>query len=145
MKLNGIVTMPLIIWNRSIEMDIKKIDDQHKKLVQIINDLYDARNEGKSGEVLEEIINRLIEYTEYHFTTEERYFKELNYSGSEEHKKEHDYFSQQVIQYRKSLEEGNNTEALTSDVWKLLQNWLVNHINNSDKKYKPLFTDKGIR
>ena len=137
--------MPLIIWNKSIEIDIQKIDNQHKKLVEIINDLYDAMNEGRSNDAIEEILNRLVDYTEYHFSTEEHYFKKFNYSDAEAHKKEHDHFCQQIRDYRKALDEGNNNEALTSEVWNLLQNWLVQHINSSDKKYKPLFTDNGLQ
>ncbi len=139
--------MPLIIWNKSIEIDINKIDNQHRKLVQIINDLYDAMNEGKSNEVLDETINKLVDYTDYHFATEEQYFKEFDYSESDVHKKEHSNFSQKVREYQKILIDGKtdiDDNKLTADLWRLLQNWLVTHINNSDKKYKPLFKSHGL-
>ena len=77
------------------------------------------------------------------------YFDKFSYAGAEFHKKEHTSFSEQVREFQIAFMENKqndskNSENLTADLWKLLQSWLVNHINNSDREYKPLFTNSGV-
>jgi hemerythrin len=142
--------MPLITWDDSIALNIGEIDSQHKQLVNIINDLFDAMMIVRSSEVIGDILNRLIDYTKYHFTTEEMYFDQFGYSESEEHKEEHKYFLEQVAVFKKAFDEGktkldDSDAPLAVDLFKFLKNWLVNHIQVSDKKYAPLFKGKGLQ
>ena len=63
--------MPLFVWNDSYSVKVAELDNQHKKLIGLINQLYDAMKEGKGKDVLEVIFTELIEYTKNHFSAEE--------------------------------------------------------------------------
>ncbi|GJQ59087.1 MAG: hemerythrin [Candidatus Scalindua sp. AMX11] len=141
--------MPLITWNESMSVNIEEIDRQHQEFVDILNILFDAMKVAKGSEVLEEVITKLVDYAHYHFQAEEKYFDEFEYLEADLHKIEHKYFLEQIDAFKKALDEGNtlrynNDTPLSVDVWKLLKHWLLNHIMDFDKKYVPLFREKGV-
>jgi hemerythrin-like metal-binding protein len=142
--------MPLISWNDSMSVNIEEIDSQHKNLVEIINTLFDAMKAAKGYDVLDEVLNKLIDYVHYHFETEETYFDKFEYSDSQIHKDEHKYFTEQVGEFKKAFVEGELTRnegdtPLTVGLWKLLKDWFVNHVLIFDKKYAPLFKENGLK
>ncbi|WP_370572719.1 bacteriohemerythrin [Methanomethylovorans sp.] len=134
--------MPLITWSDKYSVNIKEIDEQHKKLVGMINELHDAMMHAKSKEVSVEIINKMAEYTKYHFSTEEKYMKQFRYPDYEVHKISHEKFVEQVLEFKKGYESGKT--GLTYDLLNFLKNWLVTHIQASDKKYAPFFVEHGL-
>ncbi len=146
--------MPIITWNENMSVNIKEIDKQHKEFVNIINTFFDAMKVdaikvSKDSEVLEAVIAKLINYASYHFTAEEKYFEKFEYSESDLHKEEHKNFIKQIDEFKKALDEGNtlqykNDTPLSVDMVKFLKHWLNNHIMDFDKKYVPLFREKGV-
>ncbi len=142
--------MPLIAWDDSISLNISEIDNQHKQLVKILNELFDAMKDARGFEVLDDILKRLIDYTEYHFSTEERYFDQFRYIESETHKEEHRLLIKQVNEFKKAFDEGQmkrdgSQSVLTVDLWNFLKKWLIDHIQISDQKFAPLFKEKGVK
>jgi hemerythrin len=142
--------MPLIVWDDSISLNITEIDSQHKQLVKIINELFDAMKDARGFDVLEDILKRLVDYTEYHFSTEENYFDQFRYIESESHKEEHRFLIKQVNEFKKAFDEGKikrdgSDQVLTVDLWNLLKNWLINHIQISDQQFASLFKAKGVK
>ena len=136
-------TMPLIDWNEKLSVNVKEIDLQHKKLVDMINELNDAMRQGKGRDVLGKIINSLIEYAAIHFRTEEKYFVRFGYPDTEKHKQEHAAFVKKVADFKSGFEKGRL--SVTLEVMRFLSDWLRNHIMKSDKKYSPLFNAKGLQ
>jgi hemerythrin len=134
--------MALITWNEKYSVKIKQFDDQHKKLIDMVNELHDAMKVGKGKDVLEKILAGLIQYTVTHFASEERLMKLHNYPGFEQHKKEHNLLSLQVNDVQKKYHEGN--AALSQSVMIFLKEWLQNHIQGTDKNYAPFLNSKGI-
>lgn len=134
--------MALITWSDKYSMNIKEIDEQHMKLVSMINELHDAMKQAKSKEVAVEIITRMAEYTAYHFSTEEKYMKKYKYPDYESHHSEHVKFIEQVSDFKKDYEAGK--AGLSYDLLNFLKDWLVKHIQGSDKKYAPFFNENGL-
>lgn len=132
--------MPIITWNDSFSVSIDKIDNQHKKLISLLNSLYDAMKEGKGKDKLAGILDELIEYTEYHFKSEEEMFLKYSYSDKESHVKEHDDLRQQVVALQNKLKNGQG--SITNEVLVFLKNWLNNHIMVADKKYSKELSSK---
>jgi hemerythrin-like metal-binding protein len=64
----------LIVWSDELSVNIEEIDKQHKKLIDVINVLFNAMIEGKTQNIIDTIIDDLIDYAKYHFSTEEKYF-----------------------------------------------------------------------
>ncbi len=134
--------MGIIKWEDKMSVKVKEIDEQHKKLVNMINELHEAMLERKSKEALGKIIDGLIEYTDIHFKTEEKYFDKFGYPEADAHKKEHRDFVKKVVDFKKGYDEGKL--LLSLDVMNFLKDWLVNHIMGSDQKYSDFFNQHGL-
>jgi hemerythrin len=134
--------MALITWNDSFSVKVKQFDDQHKKLIVMVNELHDSMKVGKSKEILGNILKDLIQYTEKHFSSEEHLMKLHNYPGYETHKKEHNALVMQVSDLNKKYQEG--TTLISQNIMQFLKEWLQKHIQGEDKNYGPFLNSKGI-
>ena len=132
--------MALINWSDDLSVKISGIDNQHKKLVELINDLHNAMKEGKGKEKLGAILNELINYTKYHFSAEEELMKQKNYPGYQQHKSEHDAFTKKVLEFNDQFVSGSL--FMSNEVLVFLKDWLIEHIKGTDKKYSPYLTAK---
>lgn len=135
--------MPLINWNDSFSVNVAEIDQQHKKLISMINELSDAMKQGKGKDILGKIVNSLLGYTATHFKTEENYFDQFGYPDTDSHKKEHIAFVQKVSDFKDGFEKGSL--SLSIEVINFLSDWIQNHIKGTDKKYSPFFNEKGLK
>ena len=132
----------LITWTNSYSVRNETIDNQHKKLVGMINELYDAFINGKANEVISEILKRMVEYTDYHFATEEKIFEKYNYPMFDEHKEKHEGFVKKVIDFQIGYEACD--VSLSYEVMDFLRKWLIEHIMGEDKKYMKYFLENSI-
>jgi hemerythrin len=134
--------MPFIAWNDHLSVGVKEIDDDHKKMVGMINHLYDGISSGEGKAALKVILKELVDYSQYHFAHEEQMFAETGYPDAAPHKEAHDSFATRVL----AIQHSYNTEspALTLDVMVFLKDWLFEHILGSDKKYGPYLNMRGI-
>lgn len=135
--------MALIKWDDSFSVNVGKIDDQHRALVTMNNELNEAMAQGKGKDVLGKIVNGLISYTATHFKTEEDYFNTFRYPEKDSHKKEHVEFVRKVTEFKDGFESGKL--SLSIEVMTFLSNWLRNHIKVVDKKYSRFFNEKGLK
>jgi hemerythrin len=129
-------------WKPEYSVHVTEIDLQHKKLVELMNDLYNAMREGKGSAFLGEAVDKLARYTLTHFATEERLMQTAVYPGFAAHKLEHDAFVAKVKDFQTQLQNGQM--ALTVTVSNFLKEWLVKHILDSDMQYSTYLTGKGI-
>jgi hemerythrin len=134
--------MALIQWKNEFSVNVVEIDRQHKKLIQMINDLSDAMKAGKGKEVLGKILDGLVSYTGTHFAMEEKYFEQFKYPESSPHKKEHADFVKKATEFRDGY--ANGKLGLSLQVMDFLSDWLQHHILIVDKKYSPFFNANGL-
>lgn len=135
--------MSLIKWDDSFSVDVTKIDQEHKKLVEMVNELTDAMKAGHGKDVLGNILDGLISYTASHFQTEETYFQQIKYPLAAEHKKEHVTFVEKVTEFKKEFDE--DRAVVSVSVLQFLSKWLQNHIKGTDQKYTSFFHENGIK
>lgn len=135
--------MGLITWDDSLSVQVTEIDNQHKKLIDIINNLSDAMRERKGNEVMTKILSDLASYTQTHFKWEERHFQKFNYKDTPAHLKEHEKFVDQIKKYKADFESGKL--AMSIEVMNFLSDWLRGHIKGTDQKYTSFFHENGIR
>jgi hemerythrin len=135
--------MKLFEWQNNYNTDILEIDNQHKNLVRIINKFHDAMLIGKEKEILSVIVQQLFDYIKIHFSTEENYMVEFNFTDYEQHKKEHDDFRYKIFEVQRDFLD--DKIALSSDLFLYLKNWLINHMLGVDKKYIVLFKENGLK
>ncbi|MBX3042411.1 MAG: hemerythrin family protein [Candidatus Kapabacteria bacterium] len=135
--------MALISWNNSLSVNVTKFDDQHKVLVNLINDLHEAMMNGKGKLVIGKILQDLTSYSESHFAEEEKYFAQYSYPKTVTHIKEHRDFINKVIDFRQGYDSGKL--SISVEVINFLKTWLQNHINVVDKEYSDFFNSKGLK
>ena len=134
--------MGFIKWNNRYSVKIAEVDEQHKKLISLINEMYDAMVVGKGRDVVGPVLTELVEYTQYHFDTEERLFREYAYPELEKHKKIHDELTDKAKKLKESFDQGN--KMITIDVMLFLSDWLNIHILEEDQKYSDFLIAKGV-
>ncbi len=134
--------MPFFEWKDEYSIGIKKIDEEHKNLVQNLNELYEALKAGTGRETLEKVLSNLVAYTKTHFATEENLMMLYKYPEYEQHKAIHEKMTGNVLklvgQYR------DNTLKSPVEITNFLKDWLTKHIMRTDKKYGPFLKGKGV-
>jgi len=95
--------MPLMEWNEKLSVGVASIDAEHKRLVGMLNELYDAMQARHSQEALGKVLDGLINYTASHFKHEETLFARTGYPAAAAHKKEHDDLTKQVLEVKKKF------------------------------------------
>ena len=136
--------MPLMTWSDKLSVGVEVFDSDHKRLVAMVNELFDAVNAGKGKDALGRVLDGLVTYTKTHFAREEEYFKKHGYPDMAAHMKEHHDLATQVLEVQKKWNAGQNA-VLSMEVLNFLKNWLLQHIQGSDRKYGPFLREKGVK
>lgn len=134
--------MALMVWNEKLSVNIKAIDRQHQKIVRITNELHKAMKERRGKDVVGGLLVELVDYSGYHFDTEEDYFRQYGYPSLLVHKSEHDLFRSQIENMRGQFDKGN--KLIVVEVMDFLKDWLSDHILVTDHQYVPFLKGKGV-
>jgi two-component system, NtrC family, sensor kinase len=125
------------IWDNKFNTGVDIVDEQHRKLVDLINRLGSISAHLTSTEELGAILTELANYTVYHFNTEEELMKQYDVDATHQniHIKAHQHFTAQVMVAAKILLSSTDvTNQLIAPLLKYLTNWLVQHILGSDAR-----------
>lgn len=134
--------MEYLKWDDKLSVGVKVFDDEHKKLIALVNDLNQLVVVGSKEAALEKALTGLIDYTKKHFKDEETMMEKYKYPAYVKHKSEHVALTAKVEDFYKRLSEGKANFSL--ELIKFLQDWLVNHIKGTDMQYKSFFGEKGV-
>ena len=121
-------------FDNSLVTGNEMIDGQHKELIATIDKLVTCCQEG--GEKMQAIkmLDYLAEYTDFHFSAEEKLQEEVSYPAIEGHKAKHEEFKKAVDELHEMLvEEEGPSDAFVAAVEKNVVNWLFDHIKNMDQ------------
>ncbi len=135
--------MALIEVNGSLQTKIASIDNEHIMLIGMINDFYENIKKKTNKELISGLLKKMRNYAEFHFATEEKYFRQFNYHDYESHKKEHDSFVEKVAELESKFNEGK--VILSYEITSFLRDWLVNHIKGTDMKYVEFLVAQGVK
>jgi len=134
--------MPFIQWTIKNKVNVKVVDEQHQKLFDILNRLHDAVVRGLEQGVLFAILDELVDYTVYHFQTEEKLFQDYDFPGYAEHKAEHDRLTGTAVELQGKLREGSAT--LSYELLDFLHDWLMDHTLGLDQEMGPFLNERGV-
>lgn len=135
----------LLQWSdEQLSVYVKGLDNQHKYLVNTLNSLYRATVMGEADKVVSTILSRLVDYTKFHFRSEEILMERYEYPQERylRHVREHKAFVKATVQFREKYEAGE--ADLTVDVFKFLASWIRNHVAGTDRDYGRYFLEIGI-
>ncbi|GAA0557172.1 bacteriohemerythrin [Rhizomicrobium electricum] len=134
--------MALLTWNPGMSVGVRVLDEDHKKLIAMINELHSGMLEGHSNDVVGGVLRRLASYTVEHFQREEKFFAETAYPGAAAHKREHEKLKTQVMAEIQKFQAG--TTGLGMETLNFLRDWLKHHIQESDKAYSAHLNAHGV-
>jgi hemerythrin-like metal-binding protein len=118
-------------WNDSLSVHDSMIDEDHKTLIGMVNELHDAADLGQDYITLSNILQRLATYTQEHFQREEDLMKSIAYPRFKVHKEQHRKLLERVTDLQKELDRARELVAI--ETAELLRFWLTSHILLSDK------------
>ena len=121
-------------WSDALNTGNRAIDNQHKYLVDIINDLAGAIETGQTAQSLKKIVNLLQYYTEWHFCKEEGCMDKLKCPAAARNKQAHAQFIETFLGFRRELESGGDSNEIATRMYKTLVAWLVQHIQGIDSQ-----------
>jgi hemerythrin len=125
--------MPLFVWKDEYSVDIEELDNHHKKLLGIVNSLYDDCLKTNYVGCAVSKMEELMAYTDYHFTAEEQYLRKIEFADMGNHISQHEVFRDNVVELSR-IDHGNELE-LTKQLIVLIGNWLLRHVLEEDRKY----------
>ena len=139
------MSLPSIItWKSSLSVGVTDVDEDHKKLIKMINRLFGATLSSDPGQVLSDILSELTDYVVFHFNREEQHMQHLNYPRYAKHKEDHQKLFDAAGRFKRNLDSGLATN-LKDDVEILLRDWLIFHIQGHDKRLGKFLNAQGIK
>jgi len=135
--------MPFIAWTSELSVDVKMLDNDHKKLAIQINVLHEGLMAGRNSKDLERIFDELVASSRLHFAHEEHLLAEAGYSGAAAHRQEHDQKVQQILTLHARFSSAKES-ADYLEVLDLLKYWLFTHMERSDKEFVAHLKATGV-
>lgn len=130
-------------WKDEYSVGINSIDQQHKKLINLINQLQTAVNYSTGEEFEREALDELVAYTKTHFSYEEDMMEQNGYPDFDAHKSQHVRMIKKVEEVLAEYEKDRDTAM--ENALSFLREWLINHINGTDKEYSHFLIGKGVK
>lgn len=123
----------IIKWTEDLSVGVDEIDNQHKELIEKINNLAESIKENKGKEEVVKTLKYLEDYVAGHFSMEESYMEELGYEDYSSHKKEHASFIMDFLNLKLELSGNLPNITLVVHVYKRIWEWFKEHICKVDK------------
>ena len=132
--------MSIIKWSEELCIGIDGIDEQHRQLINLINELHLAVEYPMGNAAILPLIHKLHAYAGTHFEAEEQILRRHAFPGQAGHTGEHEEFIAKlddlILRYQSS------SDLLTVHIRDFLLSWFFNHIKNSDMAYKLFLEEK---
>ncbi len=134
--------MSFAVWDNSYSVKVQRLDDEHKQLFSIINQLHDGMKAGRGKDVMQSVLNQLLRYTEQHFAEEEGLMRRAGYPALNAHMAIHQQFVSKIKSFRTEFQSG--ASAISVGVLEYLRSWLAQHIMGTDQQYSATLEAAGI-
>jgi hemerythrin len=133
----------LVDWDDRYSVGIAIIDEQHRGLVKLANELYKGcmQGEAEARAYFAVAIKKAVEYVKGHFATEEGLLQQAGYPDFASHKKQHEDFVRTILDEVKAFQEGR--KFVPNHFARYLRDWTLEHIAVTDRQYKDYMTSRG--
>ena len=129
-------------WTEKYSVKIAALDNQHKRLFAIINELNQALANGEGKAATDSVLRKLVDYAKAHFAAEESLLAEYKFPETASHRAEHDKFTQSMAKFRADHCAGK--PGVPVSLMLFLQEWLKEHILVNDKAYTSFLNARGV-
>lgn len=131
-----------MFWNENLATGVVEIDNQHKAIIEKMNELFKAGQSGKGGDELLPTLKFLKKYVGEHFADEEKLQIESGYPKFQQHKQAHEVFIKEVDRLLEKFDDEGATLVMIMDVNKTIADLFVKHINSVDKEFAKYYREK---
>ena len=135
--------MDFMTWTSEMSVGVIVLDNDHKKLIGIINQLHYGITASHKKKILGAVLDQLVDYARFHFAREEEFFLQTGYLSATTHRIEHASFISRIANVQARFKSAP-VAMLDQELMNFLRNWLLTHIQGSDKKYGPSLNAHGI-
>jgi len=135
-------SVPLVAWSESYNVNVRRFDEQHRRLLDMVNRLDEVLAARKGLPIEADALTSLAAYLQTHFVDEERLMRHHVFPGFVLHKRAHDRMLDQVRNFRREMVVDEN--PISRGIVIFLREWLVQHIRVEDAKYGPFMNGKGV-
>jgi hemerythrin len=125
--------MALMSWNNKYSVGVETLDNQHKGLMNILNELHAASMKGKAQEIASPLIRRLVALASEHFSAEEGLMASIGFSGLAAHHVSHLELTAKLAEFASRHEKGDTT--LYTQLLYFIRDWLTKHMQTEDQEY----------
>lgn len=129
--------MELLEWKPDIATQISEVDQQHSALFDLVNGMINATADDENDEYLKQGIEKLIDYTIFHFNTEEEILLKRKYPYLKQHQVEHRLITDRILSFKGDLRRYNKLDII--ELVAFLQGWIKSHTASSDLEYAAYF------
>ena len=123
-----------IEWDESISVGIPQLDEDHKRLIGILNFIENHKEDDVKSEPISLVVEQIREYASSHFRREEHYMRSIEYPGYDDHKQMHKKFMEKTAAL--CLDVMNRKKDTPKDIHQFLSLWVAEHILREDQRYK---------
>ena len=134
--------MTLLTWNHACAVGVRSMDDQHGILMDTINELRLAVVRGMGREQISEVLDRLIEFTRMHFSSEEKLMKQYLFPGCEEHHTEHQRILAQILHSSHRVQHGEQMQM--RPLLRFFSESYTEHFESMDREYGSWLNEHGV-
>ena len=135
--------MALMTWRSQYSVGVETLDNQHKAILRILNELHAASLKGKAQEVAGPLLSQLVSLASEHFSTEERLMESTGFPGLAEHRAEHQVLAGKLREFVSRHQKGD--AAVYTQLLHFLRDWLNNHMQSEDQEYAPWLRAHGVK
>jgi len=134
--------METIDWTEEFSVGVTLFDEQHKRLIAMLNKMIKDPTATTSSETVSDVITDMTQYASEHFKSEEDLMIKHGYPHTEQHRNQHQEFREKLVQICFATEE--KVEIVPQVMLEYLRHWLAQHILHEDMAYKVFFKAKGV-
>lgn len=134
--------MNKIEWKPEYSVDIPRLDEQHQKIIRVINSLIDNPGVFDNSDTVSRALTELTNYVSEHFLLEEQILEKNSYPNLLEHANLHTMYGDRVAKFYIDLI--GKKKGTAEELLNFLKKWWIGHILHEDMKYKEYFTGKNI-
>ena len=134
--------MANIEWNDDLSVGIDRIDEQHLKLIELLQELEDAIRSGRDADTIEDTIVNLFNYARVHFSAEEDLLRQHKYPEEKLHELEHSKFIAKAFEFRENFDA--KRPGLNLELVNFLSGWILSHIQITDQRYTKFLNKHGV-
>lgn len=129
--------MAFMVWSKEFEIGIPEMDKQHQRWLELLNNFYDRLETSNMKDHLLRLIDEAIDYTQYHFSEEEKLMASIGYPAQNDQKKMHQDIRSKIAEYRQKI--ATDKPLMSMSVTNEFKGWFTHHILEEDRKYADMY------